>query len=336
MSRNLGMTNKMVIFKKVIGVFLALLLLGACMFVYLNSQDISDYFKSLSFAPSSNVKLIEEQIAFTKKGRRIFYASEPKLAETSEFNAVCVRREIEVNVLGCYTGREIFVFNIQNEELDGINTVTMVHEFLHAVYERLSDKEKNEMNGYLQSFYDEVADEVLDDRMGYYERTEPDEFYNELHSIFGTEYRDLSVELNKHYTRYFGNRLKIVELREGYNSKFLELTDRAEELIRRMESLATEIDASTSEYRDRVDELNVMISDFNRRANNGSFVSQAEFDAERSVLAKEQNTLKNFLGSLQKKIAEYNDMVVELNSISIRIDSLNNSIDSNFDPVPVI
>src|SRR5690606_10396580 len=141
-------------------------------------------------------------------------------------------------ILGCYTSADrVFIYDITNEQLDGIEEVTAAHEMLHAVWNRMSSSERASIEKELRSAYEKLGDGTVKERMDYYVRTEPTEIANELHSILGTEVANLSDSLEAYYAQFF-NRERVLALHDNYNSLYVSLQDRADVLYMNMESLA--------------------------------------------------------------------------------------------------
>ena len=60
-------------------------------------------------------------------------------------------------MLGCYHSNQdgIFLYNVQDARLAGVQQVTAAHEMLHAAYDRLSTKDKNYVDGLLMDYLQE-------------------------------------------------------------------------------------------------------------------------------------------------------------------------------------
>src|SRR5690606_32509048 len=99
---------------------------------------------------------------------------------------------------------------VANAQLDGIKEVTAAHELLHAAWDRLSKSEQTRLGALLEEAYTKIGTDELEERMAYYERTQPGERANELHSIIGTEMADVGEELETYYKKYFIDRQQIV------------------------------------------------------------------------------------------------------------------------------
>ena len=90
----------------------------------------------LSPSPAE-ISELADATGMSETGRRIFFASTPELDDADDFNTHCpVDEQI---VLGCYTAREIYLYRVTDERLQGTNEVTAAHEMLHAAYERLPE-----------------------------------------------------------------------------------------------------------------------------------------------------------------------------------------------------
>ena len=74
---------------------------------------------------------ISEQVKFTDHGRFLFYASEPEINDAESFNIHCSRREPVAAVLGCYRDQNIYIYKVDNSELDGIREVMACHQLFH-------------------------------------------------------------------------------------------------------------------------------------------------------------------------------------------------------------
>lgn len=164
--------------------------------------------------------------------------------------------------------------------------------------------------------------------MAYYERTEPDAITNELHSILGTELKDVGSELETYYAKYFKDRQIILGLHAKYDEVYNGLNRRANELFGSMETLSTSIQTRSTVYSTEVAQLSSEITDFNNRANSGDFSSVAQFNRERAVLVARSAKLDSDRAAINADIATYNGMYEEYQTISSQIERLNNSLDS--------
>jgi len=319
-------TNRL---KSGIAFSLSILVIGFAGWLFLNRQLALDQLSVWNYQPSASIVSLDERVKFTDKGLFTFYATKPVLADSSEFNGSCPRQEAGSPILGCYTSADrIFVFNVDNEQLDGMKEVTAAHEMLHAVWYRMSTSEQERVGALLTAAYDKSASAELKDRMAYYQRTEPEAITNELHSILGTEVGNLGPELEAYYNQYFENRQIILDLHAKYNDVYKSLYSRADTLYTEMQTLSKSIDDRSSAYDAEVTQLSRDITSFNARANSGDFDSISQFNAEKAVLVSRSNRLDAQRTAIYTDIDTYNKLYEEYKTLASQIELLNNSVDS--------
>ena len=290
-----------------------------------------------SYQPTAAIAAIHDQVGFTDKGTFMFYTSHPEVDDRNAFNIHCDRHEQSTAVLGCYVAGRIHIYDITDKRLAGIREVTSAHEMLHVVYQRLPRDEKSAINKLLESEYEKVKDDpAFTERMEFYARTEPGERSNELHSIVGTEFRDISSQLEEHYEKYFKDRSKILELYESYSSLFSSLAKQAKELAAQLDLLDKQIQSETERYNQLVQQLNDDIADFNRQAIAGDFDSQAQFNSERRALQLRVDTVSQLRTSINAMIAEYESYRTRYNETVAQTRGLYQSIDSKLAPAPKV
>ncbi len=316
---------------------LTVLLLALAAWVVLNRQLVVDQLSVWQYKPSDAVVQLADATTMTDKGRFYFYASHPMLEGTSKFNEACHRQEENSAILGCYTGGKIFVYDVKDERLAGVEEVTAAHEMLHAAYDRLPDAEKDRINQLLEQEYQKKLksdDAAFRARMEYYDRTEPGERHNELHSIFATELASLPDELESYYRQYFTDRQTVVKFHSAYNDKFDQLRSGSTELKKELDALSQEITVLTSEYNDAIRTLNNDIERFNSQAENGGFAGQNEFQAARAALVARVDEQKRQREMVDTKVAEYETKRQEYNGMVDESNSLSRSLDSSLAPAP--
>lgn len=304
------------------------LFIAAAAWLFLNRQYAMDQVSVWTYEPSEAVVSIGEKVEFTDKGKFIFYATKPELESQETFNKECPRQETGSPILGCYTTDDrIYVYNLTNDQLQGMEEVTAAHEMLHAVWYRTSPSEREKLTTELQAAYNKFDNKELKDRMDYYQRTEPGEFANELHSILGSEIGSLSEPLESYYSQFF-NRATVLKLHDQYSGVYKALYDRADVLFADMQALATTIETKSSAYDAAAKQLSADISSFNTRAQSGAFTSQSQFNAERNALIRRTTALDAQRSAINNDIATYNGYYNEYQDIAKQIEVLNNSVDS--------
>lgn len=298
---------------------------------------VVDAISYYQFTPSSEIEMLSRNTGLTSSARYTFYATQPAIESSDTFNQNCQRKEADSPILGCYTGTRIHIFNVQDERLKNIKSVTAAHEMLHAVYDRISEDDKSKLKPLLQAEYEKNADDDLKKRMDYYAKTEPGQEINELHSIIGTEFSSISPQLETYYKRYFTDRANIVTMHSEVEKTFDELSLEAGAISSQIESLANSINESTVTYNRGVERLNMSIKEFNQRAQaDGGFTTQSQFEAARQSLITESERLNNQKDSIESSISQYKQLVSKLNTVNNQAAALNKSIDSTLSDVPAI
>ena len=321
--------------RRLISLIALLTLLAVVIAGALNVQRIQDTVLYYQFEPSATVASFASDAGMSEHGTFLFYASHPEVLGADDFNKQCGKSEHSTAILGCYNGRTIYIYDVTNARLTGIRSTTAAHEMLHAAYRRLSDSEKTKVNALLEAEYSMLKEsDTLVSRMAYYERAQPGERGNELHSIIGTEVEVVSEELEAYYAKYLSDRSKVVAQHVQYRTVFEDLSTKSEALAAQIDQLGVSIQAQKAEYTNGSSVLRGDIANFNARANQGDFTDQAAFNRERQVLVNRSSALDDLRSKINQSVEEYNKLVAELNAIALETDTLNRSMDSQVAPAP--
>lgn len=300
----------------------------------LNKQFVIDQVSIWSYEAPANVIALEDRIDFSDQGKFYFRTTHPKLTGSDEFNVGCPRQETGSPILGCYTEGRIYIYDITNEKLDGIEEVTAAHEMLHAVWERMSDTEQQRIGKLLRAAYANIDNPDLTERMDYYNRTEPGEFENELHSIIGTEVGNLGAELDTYYAKFFKDRQKVLDFHTKYSAVFKDLQTRSENLYNELVVIGKSIEKRSAQYSIDVATLSSDIEAFNTKADKGEFNSMSQFNSERAALVARTNQLDADRIAINNDIKTYKEKYAEYQELGTQIESLNKSLDSIKDLAP--
>ena len=301
-----------------------------------NQQRIIDQFVVWEYEPDAAIVGYADRAELTEEGRFLFYASRPEVAPEDEFDQICSAGNEGFGILGCYLPdeRRIYLYDVTDGRLDGLEEVVATHEMLHAVWARMSQQERDAIGPLLEAEAAELADnEAFAATMEFYAENEPGQRLNELHSILGTEFGDLSPALEAHYARYMSDRPAIVALHDQSNAVFLEQQARADTLITQIDALVAGIEADYAVYSSGYTVLNADIDAFNERADAGDFPSQSQFDAERNAILTRKAELDALYATIEERDAQYDQLVLDLEALNEEIDGLNASI--NIDPPDV-
>ena len=302
--------------------------LGIVVAAYFYGGMLLDMVRAAQFTPTSQLAAANERIALTSRGQQIFYATAPEIQDKAQFNDSCQSAERTTAILGCYYRDRIYLYNIQNSELDGTLEVTAAHEMLHAAYHRLNYFERQEVDRMVGAAYQTVKDQPeISELMKYYTEAEPGAEADELHSIIGTTIAELPPWLERYYARYFTDRASIVALNAKYTAVFSQLSRQADELQKQIDAEGPEIKREQASYDTDLTQLNLDIQSFNARANQaGGFSSQSEFAVARAGLMQRTAALNARQSTLNARINAYNAMVESLNKIAVHVNKLNESI----------
>ncbi len=294
------------------------------------TQDLQDWVKLLRYQPPQQIARLATVTSMTDTGKRLFYINTPQIEARKSALNLCKNTEHTV-VLGCYvTGKGIFLQSVPDPRLEGVMEVTAAHEMLHAAYDRLSIFDQNQLNLKLQSAFAQIKSRRIRDLIGVYDAQDPRSVNTELHSILGTEVRDLSPDLEEHYRLYFGDRSIIVALSERYEGVFTSVRDKAknltQELARRkltMAQLGQQVDreAATIEL-ERAQLKNAIAA--NPQVDNNILVVRFNQRVE---------SYNQLVSELKQQTDTYNQIVTEHNSLALEEKSLVESL-QNKSPSP--
>lgn len=286
-----------------------------------------DAVRASSFHPNADITSVDGRIGLTARGQQIFYATTPVIESRDAFNADCESVERTAAILGCYVRDRVYLYNIQDSELDGALEVTAAHEMLHAAYARLNIFEQANVNKMINAEYAKIKDNPdIKQEMQYYTQAEPGEEINELHSIIGTTIKDLPADLEQYYSRYFTDRAEIVAMNTKYTAVFDEVNQQASDLQDKITNEAAAIKQASTQYNADLAQLNSDIESFNERATSGGFTSQYAFTVAHQSLTARIQEMKDRQITLNQQIDVYNADVAEYNKLAVRAKQLNQSI----------
>lgn len=178
-----------------------------------NINRVMDQFAVWTYTPSETIVDYARVTTMTDEGLFLFLASRPEIAPSAEFDEQC-GIEQSISAIGCYRPdfRTIFLYDL-GPGFEPVEQVTAAHELLHAVWDRLSNTERAALEPLLEAEAAKRADDpAWIELMEFYAVVEPGERVNELHSFVGSEFSDISPELEAHYARYFEDRSAVVRL----------------------------------------------------------------------------------------------------------------------------
>ena len=316
------------VIRKVLTYLALLALISFPILVYLNAQALSDWWQLRGYVAPAPIVKLAEQDAMTEYATHVFYVNHPKLeSNISQFRSDCSEDEKTI-VLGCYHGNQlgIFLYDVDESKLKGVEQVTAAHEMLHAAYDRLSGKEKNNINAMLKAYYkNELKDSRIIDTIKSYQKSEPNDLANEMHSIFGTEIADLPQALEKYYAKYFTNRSSVTDFADSYQKEFTRREAEINADDAKLNQLKLEIQAEEQGLQIQLSQIE---ADRARLDSMRASSSNSEYNSAVLNFNSEVNAYNNGVDELRADIAAYNRLVAQRNAIAAELASLSQALDT--------
>ena len=291
-------------------------------------QAIVDWWRLKDYSPPAAVSALALSDTMTNSARHIFYVNHPKLiTQATIFGTSCPQSEQTI-VLGCYRSGQngIYIYDVTDLRLDGVEEVTAAHEMLHAAFERLSQKDRQYIDSLLRDYYKNgLNDERVKKTISLYKITEPDYLVNEMHSIFGTEIADLPPALESYYQRYFSNRARVVGFSAGYEEEVCGRQDQIDGYDRQLAALKQKIDSADSTLSSQASQL------ANDRDRLNIYRDSGDIEAYNAAVPGFNAAVKaynNGVAKLQKDITAYNQLVAARNALATEVRALQEAIDT--------
>jgi len=309
------------------------MLFGAGVFgVYQNRYNIYDYIKLRDYTPPASIAKLAADDTLTTKSRKIFYVNRPVISDRQAFRQECLAnsKPEQTIVLGCYNGVRIYIFKVDDPQLDGVEQVTAAHEMLHAAYDRLSSSQRKHIDELVMSEYKKLNDPRINGLADSYSKQEPGSVPNEMHSILGTEVGDLSPELESYYAQYFTNRQKVVAFANTYQQKFTDLKDAVDRLDADLALRKTEIDNLQNSLELQAQNLTSQKSQMDSMLAHGQIQA---FNAQVPSYNQGVNSYNSGVQNLQNLIKTYNSLVEQRNQYAVEQQNLVQSLNSNLSTI---
>ncbi len=297
--------------------------------VWANRYNIYDWVVLRSYDPPAEVTQLAVNAGLNGYGTRLFYINKPQISDRESFAAQCNEREQTI-ILGCYNGRNIYIFKVDNDRLKGVEEVTAAHETLHSAYDRLSANEKKKVDALTKAAYEKITDPELSKRIESYKVSEPGEVPNELHSILGTEVRNIGPELEQYYKKYFDDRLKVVGLAEAYEKVFIDIQDKVQRYDANLALRRAEIETRENTLEAQGNDLRT------QRRQLDEYIATKNYESYNTLVPSYNVAVRNYnqeIGAVKQLINEFNQLVQERNEIAADQANLVKSIDSRLSTI---
>jgi len=316
--------------KRTLGFSIFIVVFAVAIYIaYNNKQFIKDNFVVLTtdLTPESNS--LGAKLALTDEGDFLYQASQTDFEKSADFKSSCGGIEKQAIVLGCYTKQRIYIYDVTDKKLEGVRETTAAHEVLHAAYERLSDSQKSEVDKMLLKQSEVLTDKRVKDTLALYKDLNKDELFNEMHSIFGTELRSLSPELEEYYKKYFTNRSAVVDYSDKYQSVFKKLKIKADSLKAQLKTL-------TQLKKDNELILQYQKSAIDSQQLKLNALKNTDISSYNSAVPSFNQSISTYntlVAEYKSLIEQMNKIITEINSNITEQNSLTKKLDSNYAPI---
>ncbi|HEY8109138.1 MAG TPA: hypothetical protein VIF43_03970 [Patescibacteria group bacterium] len=195
----------------------------------------------------------------TSAGARAFLRADPAFVSKGFIQEKCAATADDGQLQGCFTGDRIYLIDLPDETIRPEVSVTAAHETLHAAWEGLASEEREHLTRLLENLARKRPD-LQREADSYDEESR----INELHSIAGTEIKDVGKELERHYAEFLSDRGLIVKRHLDYEK----VIDGLEAEIERLKDELTALEARGQALLDSgdIDAYNAFVAEYNSRA----------------------------------------------------------------------
>lgn len=311
-------------------VFVMLVAVGVV--IWSSRESLRDWWILHTYTPAPAIQQLAADTAMSPYGEQLFLVNKPELNDKEAFNQNCEGMSEEAAVLGCYRGNRlgIYLYDVTDSRLAGIEQVTAAHEMLHQAYDRLADSERTRINKLLEEYYlTRLTSPSVKEKMEVYKRTEPNDLHNEMHSIFGTEVANLPPELEDYYRQYFTDRQRVLDFYQQSQAAFEAYRKQIAQYEEKLVELKSKIEGNETDLRERADQLRAKKAQMDQDLATGDVGAYNAAVAGYNQLVKEYNQIFN---ETKKMIEQYNTIVTERNAVAVQVKSLNEALDSRLSP----
>lgn len=301
--------------------------------IFSNRQSIADWWKLQDYSPPAAISALATDTTMTDYSRRVFYVNQPTLDKDNFIKNCPNDRKEQSIVLGCYHSNQngIFLQKVVDPRLYGVEQVTAAHEMLHATYDRLTQAERDRVDAMLEDYYNnQLKDERILKTIDSYKITVPDDIVHEMHSIFGTEIRNLPPELEQYYKKYFVDRLQVVAFTEKYQSEFSSRTAAVARADKQLATLKAQIESANADIDSRQTSID------NQRAQLVSLREADDIETYNANIPVYNNMVDSFnsrVRVLRALITDYNALVERRNTIALEENELVKALSSDVAPI---
>ena len=302
---------------------LVIVWVGLLGFAAVNRQNLQDTWQLRGYQAPAEVAALADQDTMTPNARKVFDVNHPSILAKNIFSNSCPNNGGEQTiVLGCYHGGQngIFLLQVSDPRLSGVQQVTAAHEMLHGAYDRLSSKERKRVDALLNDYYQhDLHDQRILNTIAAYKKSEPHDVTNEMHSVFGTEVADLPPGLESYYKQYFTDRSRVTGYAAAYQAEFSSRQAAVTQDDAQLKALKAQIDDLEANLRsEQADITDRQTSLANLRSNGDTTSYNAAVPGYNQLVSQYNRQVE----SLKAMVDQYNQLVAARNETAGEIDSL--------------
>lgn len=310
-----------------------ILLIIACVIALSLRQNIYDWFALRNYTPSTTVAQLATQDTMTAYARKVFYVNHPDIDDKTAFAPVCPNGTEQTVVLGCYHPNQagIYLLQVSNPQLNGVEQVTAAHETLHAIYGRLSNAKRKQVDNWLLDYYHHgLTNQTVEAQIASYRKTEPTQVVNEMHSLFGTEIGNLPPQLEQYYSQYFTDRSTVVQYFNDYEGAFSSRQQVINQDDQQLDSLKGQINSDESDLTSRQTIINAEQTTLTNERNSGNILAyNTGVPAYNSLVDQYNAEVK----TVQSLINQYNQIVATRNALALEEQQLVQDLSTHAAPI---
>ena len=311
--------------RRLVSSVLSVIILAAPLIAWWQRNALFDAYRIHGYVPSSDIVHLADATTMNPDTRRLFYVYHPALEDKTNFGSHCGNQEQTI-VLGCYVlHRGIYLYNVPDPRLNGVKEVTAAHETLHAEYDRLSSKDRKKVDALTAQTLKTITDQRLLDTIENYRKGDPSVVPNELHSILGTEVRNLPPELEAYYKRYFTDRGKIVDFADAYKGEFTQREQEVADMDKQLTSLKSQIDTLNSSLESQQQALKSQFDNLQQLKKSNQIQAYNAAVPGYNAAVQQYNASVNRQRSL---VQQYNALVESRNNLAVEENQLIKALDS--------
>ncbi len=308
-----------------LGLFVSLAIIGLTALIWYKQSAIFDTIRLYGYVAPAPIAKLASDTTMTPSTRRLFYVYHPAIEDKQSFGAHCTDSEKTI-VLGCFISRKgIYLYDVSDPRLEGVEQVTAAHETLHAVYDRLSPKERAHVDAMTAQAFSQVTDPRIKATIESYRQKDAAVVPNELHSILGTEVRNLPPDLEAYYKQYFTDRSAVVGFSEQYESEFTSREQQQQDYDAQLKTLKGQIDSLNASLTTREQQIN---NDYKSLLQLKQSGNTEAYNSGVPAYNAEVNSYNRDVAKVQQMIKQYNEIVEKRNALVVEEGQLLKAIDS--------